>query len=256
MEVTSNKGGVKICYEGFLSTKKAAMKTRIGEDCSRKRAPSCKGAILLPRLEYGQCPSVYCTLPCTWHMCSRYYQAAWGYAHPVSKMTIIITSLWLYILYIHRFFSTNITSNCMFFCLPFSDENLKGGGFCPPGPFLGGGGYVRGDFVLHPHIFHLNVGAFSLCLTVYRFPSCLRSAFLSSCLSKLKWNRSNAPLSFFSLCLLIFCLPVCAVGLTIPSILCVSLCLSESSISQSPGLTCTSGGHASTVLSRVACHLS
>ncbi|KAL8567872.1 hypothetical protein ACOMHN_058994 [Nucella lapillus] len=43
--VTSNKGGAKISYQGFLYTKKATKKTRIRWECSHRKGLSCKGAI-------------------------------------------------------------------------------------------------------------------------------------------------------------------------------------------------------------------
>ncbi|KAL8577941.1 hypothetical protein ACOMHN_011937 [Nucella lapillus] len=43
--VTSNKGGAKISYQGFLYTKKATKKTRIRWECSQRKGLSCKGAI-------------------------------------------------------------------------------------------------------------------------------------------------------------------------------------------------------------------
>ena len=43
--IKSNKGGIKLCYEGYMYTRKSKTKARIQWECSQKRAHLCKGSI-------------------------------------------------------------------------------------------------------------------------------------------------------------------------------------------------------------------
>jgi hypothetical protein len=43
--IRNNKGGVKICYNGNIYTKKSSQETSIRWECSRRRALSCNGKI-------------------------------------------------------------------------------------------------------------------------------------------------------------------------------------------------------------------
>ena len=45
ISVKNNKGGLKLCHEGFMYTKKNAKKTTIRWECSQRCAFSCKGSI-------------------------------------------------------------------------------------------------------------------------------------------------------------------------------------------------------------------
>ena len=43
--IQSNKGGLKLCHDGFLYTKKAKSKNTIRWECTNRRSLTCKGAI-------------------------------------------------------------------------------------------------------------------------------------------------------------------------------------------------------------------
>ena len=43
--IRSNKGSLKLCYEGFSYTKQKSSKTTTRWECSKKRASTCKGAV-------------------------------------------------------------------------------------------------------------------------------------------------------------------------------------------------------------------
>lgn len=44
--IPNSKGGVKLCHDGYMFTKKGTNKTTIRWECSKRRAMSCKGAIV------------------------------------------------------------------------------------------------------------------------------------------------------------------------------------------------------------------
>lgn len=43
--IKSGKGGEKLCYNGYMYTKKSTSSTRIRWECSQRIAKKCKGAV-------------------------------------------------------------------------------------------------------------------------------------------------------------------------------------------------------------------
>ncbi len=44
--ITSTRGGVKLCYDGFSYTKKKASKSTIRWECSKRGSVKCVGALI------------------------------------------------------------------------------------------------------------------------------------------------------------------------------------------------------------------